>query len=94
MGQESSGLGDQAGQGVQPDGGIAEPAGRAEACELPDRLAEQWDGTNWSFESTPNPVGTLPSLNGVSCSSPGICTAVGSFKTFSGTTETLAERLT
>jgi len=59
-----------------------------------DTLAEQWDGTNWSFEATPNPVGTLPSLNGVSCSSPGICTAVGSFKTFSGTTETLAERLT
>lgn len=57
-------------------------------------LAEHWDGTNWSFESTPNPVGTLPSLNGVSCSSPGVCTAVGSFKTLSGKTKTLAERLT
>jgi Transaldolase/Fructose-6-phosphate aldolase len=42
----------------------------------------------------PNPVGTLPSLNGVSCSSPGVCTAVGSFKTFTGTTKTLAERST
>jgi hypothetical protein len=59
-----------------------------------DTLAEQWDGTNWSFEATPNPVGTLPGLNGVSCSSPGVCTAVGSFKTFGGMTQTLAERLT
>jgi hypothetical protein len=57
-----------------------------------DTLAEHWDGSNWSFEATPNPVGTLPRLNGVSCSSPGVCTAVGSFKTFGGTTETLAER--
>ena len=57
-----------------------------------DTLAEHWDGSNWSFEATPNPVGTLPRLNGVSCSSPGVCTAVGSFKTFSGTIETLAER--
>ena len=57
-----------------------------------DTLAEQWDGTSWSFAPTPNPVGTLASLNGVSCSSPGVCTAVGSFKNLSGTTEALGER--
>jgi hypothetical protein len=30
LGQELVGLGDQAGQGLQPDGGVAEPVGRAE----------------------------------------------------------------
>ena len=57
-----------------------------------DTLGEHWDGTNWSFESTPNPAGTRPSLNGVSCSSPGVCTAVGKFTASGGTVETLAER--
>jgi hypothetical protein len=57
-----------------------------------DTLAEQWDGTTWSYAATPNPVGTLPSLDGVSCSSAGTCTAVGSFKNARGATETLAER--
>jgi hypothetical protein len=57
-----------------------------------DPMAEFWDGTNWSFEGLPNPPGTLPILNGVSCSSPGVCTAVGNFKNFAGVTDTLAER--
>ncbi|HYK33381.1 MAG TPA: hypothetical protein VEV63_15530 [Streptosporangiaceae bacterium] len=57
-----------------------------------DTLAETWDGASWAFEATPNPVGILPGLTGVSCSAPGACTAVGSFKTFGGKTRTLAER--
>ena len=40
LGQELFGLGDQAGQGVQPDGGVAEPVGRAQPGELVDRLVE------------------------------------------------------
>jgi hypothetical protein len=57
-----------------------------------DTLAEQWDGANWSFESTPNPAGTVPDLNGVSCSSAATCTAVGIFKSGTGHFLTLAER--
>jgi hypothetical protein len=57
-----------------------------------DTLAEQWDGTNWSYEATPNPAGTGPDLRGVSCSSAATCTAVGNFQTFGGTSATLAER--
>ena len=40
LGQEVFGLGDQAGQGVQPDGGVAEPVGGAEPGEVVDRLGE------------------------------------------------------
>ena len=40
LGQELLGLGDEAGQGVQPDGGAAEPAGSAEPGELAGRLVE------------------------------------------------------
>jgi hypothetical protein len=38
LGQELVGLGDQAGQGVQPDGGVAEPVGVP--GELVDGLVE------------------------------------------------------
>ena len=42
-------------------------------------LAETWHGSTWSIQSTPNPLGsTLNQLNGVSCTSPTQCTAVGS----------------
>jgi hypothetical protein len=57
-----------------------------------DTLAEHWDGTSWSFEATPNPAGTVPDLQAVSCSSAAACTAVGIFRTFSRTFDTLAER--
>jgi hypothetical protein len=41
-------------------------------------LAERWDGTNWSYQPTPNPTGANGSfLNGVSCTSTNACTAVG-----------------
>jgi hypothetical protein len=43
-------------------------------------LAEAWNGTRWTIESTPNPTGSRKTmLNGVSCTSATICTAVGSF---------------
>jgi hypothetical protein len=42
-------------------------------------LAETWNGSAWSIQSTPNPVSSsLNQLNGVSCLSPTQCTAVGS----------------
>jgi hypothetical protein len=48
-------------------------------------LAERWDGTNWTIESTPNPSATY--LGSVSCPAASTCIAVGS----SGTVA-LAER--
>jgi hypothetical protein len=41
-------------------------------------LAEHWNGTAWSVEPTPNSSRTTDNfLNGVSCSSTAVCTAVG-----------------
>jgi len=40
LGQELLGLGDEAGQGVQVDGGVAEPVGGALAGEVVDGLVE------------------------------------------------------
>ncbi len=40
LGQELFGLGDEAGQAVQVDGGVAEPVGGAELGEAAGRLAE------------------------------------------------------
>jgi hypothetical protein len=41
-------------------------------------LAETWNGSAWSIQSTPNPIGsTLNELTGVSCSLPTQCEAVG-----------------
>ena len=54
-------------------------------------LAERWNGTSWSVQSTPNPSGATGSfLEGVSCTSASACTAVGYYLT-SGTFQTLAE---
>jgi hypothetical protein len=55
-------------------------------------LAENWNGTAWAIQSTPNPSGATASfLNGVSCTSASACTATGYYAT--GTTNlTLAER--
>jgi hypothetical protein len=58
-----------------------------------DAMAEFWNGSSWSFEGLPTPPGSVPDLNGVSCSSPGICTAVGLFNTGGQFTfHTLADR--
>jgi len=40
-------------------------------------LAERWDGSSWNIESTPNRAAASNVLTGVSCASPGSCTAVG-----------------
>ena len=59
----------------------------------PSTLAERWNGTEWSIQSTPNPSGAKESyLHGVSCSSSTACTAVGHYKNSAGVYVTLAER--
>ena len=57
-------------------------------------LAERWNGSSWSIQSTPNPTGANGiQLNGVSCSSATACTAVGLYrKDVSGVGVTFAER--
>ena len=55
-------------------------------------LAEMWNGSRWSIESTPNPRGgTEVELNGVSCGSRSDCIAVGDYYTSSDTELTFAE---
>jgi hypothetical protein len=55
-------------------------------------LAEHWNGTAWSIQPTPNPVGASSSqLNGVSCPPSAPCTAAGYYRTFAGS-KTLTER--
>jgi len=54
-------------------------------------LAERWNGTRWSIQPTPNPAGVQgPRLEGVACTSPSACTAVGG----SFANASLAERWT
>ena len=54
-------------------------------------LVERWSGGSWSIQSAPPPAGAMSSmLNGVSCPSTSVCTAVGNYN-HSGVT-TLAER--
>ena len=53
-------------------------------------LAERWNGTAWTLQSTPNPSGASY-LNGVSCTSASACTAVGWYVTSTNATLTLAE---
>ena len=44
----------------------------------PAAFTETWNGTRWSLQIPPSPVGTTSSvLNGVSCTSPRACTAAG-----------------
>jgi hypothetical protein len=40
LGQQLLGLGDEAGQGAQPDGGVAEPVGGVQAGEVVDCIVE------------------------------------------------------
>jgi hypothetical protein len=56
-------------------------------------LAERWNGSAWSLQSTSNPSGSKSSyLVGLSCSGTTACTAVGSYEKSSGTTVGLIER--
>jgi hypothetical protein len=64
-----------------------------DAPSLPTLMASAaYAGTpSWTIQTTPNP-GTVNLLAGVSCSSPGACTAVGGYTDPSGNALTLAER--
>lgn len=54
-------------------------------------LAEHWDGTSWTVQSTPNPTDGESVLTSVSCPTASACTAVGTFSPQAGTLVTLAE---
>jgi hypothetical protein len=47
-------------------------------------FAEQWNGTTWQVQTTPNPTGAQFFLDGVSCRSASACTAVGELDSSSG----------
>jgi hypothetical protein len=47
-------------------------------------LADRWDGSAWTSQITPSPVGEAASLDGVSCPSETVCVAVGSLRTQAG----------
>jgi hypothetical protein len=54
-------------------------------------LAERWNGSTWSVQTTPNPTGAKASyLRSVACTST-VCTATGEYLNSSGTTVSLAE---
>jgi hypothetical protein len=56
-------------------------------------LAEQWNGTKWALQATPNPAGAASSvLLAVACLSVTNCEAVGEYFNSSGVMVTLAER--
>jgi hypothetical protein len=55
-------------------------------------LAERWNGNGWTVQPTSNPGGGSDVLQGVSCPSTTVCTAVGSYSSSSGASVTLAER--
>lgn len=55
-------------------------------------LAEAWNGSTWSVQSTPVPTGSVESfLSGVSCSPSGTCMAVGYYEPSGGGDSGLAE---
>jgi len=57
-----------------------------------ETLAERWNGTEWTIQSTPNPTGsTVSALQSMSCTSSTACTATG-YANSSGGYVTLAER--
>ena len=56
-------------------------------------LAEAWDGSHWSIQSTPAPTGGTDVLfDGVSCTTATACSAVGSYYNSASAAVTLAER--
>ena len=57
-------------------------------------LAEQWNGVQWTVQSTPNPTaaGHWTQLTNVSCSASSACTAVGYYLDASNAEVMLAER--
>ncbi len=55
-------------------------------------LAERWDGTSWTIQTTSNPTSPNPTLSSVSCTSPTACMAVGDYSDSAGDRLLLAER--
>lgn len=67
-------------------------AGVDESSGARQSLAQGWNGSSWSIQTTPSPVGATSSeLTAVSCTSSTACTAVGRYTTSSGSS-TLALR--
>ena len=59
----------------------------------PIPLAQVWNGSRWSVQTTPEPAGSTNStLDGVSCTSPRACTAVGTSSTSGNDVATLVEK--
>jgi hypothetical protein len=55
-------------------------------------LAERWNGTAWSIQTSPEPTGAADAfLKGVSCPTATACTAAGNFSTSTSTNLTLAQ---
>ena len=55
-------------------------------------LAEGWNGTGWTLQPSPSPVGANSSqLNAVACPSARVCIAVGYYARNAATVDTLAE---
>jgi len=64
----------------------------ATSAGVDQALAENWNGTTWTLQSTPTPSGaTSSALSGVSCTSASACTATGYYATSAGVYQTLAE---
>src|SRR5207253_700544 len=56
-------------------------------------LAERWNGTSWTIQSTPNPTGAKSiALNGVSCTNRSPCTPTGRHPNSAHVLPTLAAR--
>lgn len=53
-------------------------------------LAERWNGSTWTIQSTPNVAGATNVLTGVSCTASNSCDAVG-YSSAAGATSALAE---
>jgi hypothetical protein len=66
--------------------------GRYTTSTLAGTLVERWNGTSWTVQASPNPVGASSStLLGVSCTSSTACNAVGDYYSSGGERLTLAE---
>lgn len=56
-------------------------------------FAEQWNGSEWTVKTAPNPEGATDAiLESVSCAPAGTCMAVGNYYKGSGKRRTLTER--
>jgi hypothetical protein len=66
--------------------------GANDNTDIPEPLAEYWNGSTWAIQPTPNPSpADGSSLEGVSCTSATSCTAAGGYSPSFSTGATLAE---